>query len=78
MPFASVVVVPSTPPLVFSRVTITFDTPGSPASWNPSLFVSSHTRSPNAAVATGVFGADMAVQLTNDGPFTVLLDVDSD
>ena len=55
MPFASVVVVPSTPPLVFSRVTITFGTPGSPASWNPSLFVSNHTRSPKAAVATGVF-----------------------
>lgn len=27
-----------------------------------------------AEVATGVFGADMAVSLTNDGPVTVLLD----
>ena len=35
-------------------------------------------RARGATVATGVFGADMAVQLTNDGPFTVLLDVDSD
>lgn len=25
-------------------------------------------------VETGVFGADMQVQLTNDGPFTILLD----
>ena len=29
-----------------------------------------------AEVATGSFGADMAVTLTNDGPFTVILDVD--
>lgn len=29
-----------------------------------------------AEVATGRFGADMAVTLTNDGPFTVILDVD--
>ncbi|MEZ5381962.1 MAG: D-aminoacyl-tRNA deacylase [Microthrixaceae bacterium] len=28
-----------------------------------------------AQVATGRFGADMAVTLTNDGPFTILLDV---
>ena len=26
------------------------------------------------AVCTGLFGADMKVNLTNDGPFTVLLD----
>jgi len=25
-------------------------------------------------VATGVFGADMAVELVNDGPVTILLD----
>jgi D-tyrosyl-tRNA(Tyr) deacylase len=31
-----------------------------------------------ASVGTGVFGADMAVELTNDGPFTVLLEVDAD
>jgi D-tyrosyl-tRNA(Tyr) deacylase len=30
-----------------------------------------------AEVATGVFGADMQVTLTNDGPVTVLLDSDS-
>ncbi|MBR7834684.1 D-tyrosyl-tRNA(Tyr) deacylase [Actinospica durhamensis] len=28
-----------------------------------------------ATVATGVFGADMKVALTNDGPFTVLLEL---
>jgi D-tyrosyl-tRNA(Tyr) deacylase len=32
-------------------------------------------RSRGAEVATGVFGADMQVELVNDGPFTVLLDV---
>jgi D-tyrosyl-tRNA(Tyr) deacylase len=28
-----------------------------------------------ATVATGVFGAAMKVSLTNDGPFTVLVEV---
>lgn len=28
-----------------------------------------------AAVSTGVFGADMAVELTNDGPVTLLLEL---
>jgi D-tyrosyl-tRNA(Tyr) deacylase len=32
-------------------------------------------RARGATVATGVFGADMAVELVNDGPFTVLLDI---
>jgi D-aminoacyl-tRNA deacylase len=32
-------------------------------------------RERGAVVATGVFGADMAVSLTNDGPMTILLDV---
>jgi D-tyrosyl-tRNA(Tyr) deacylase len=32
------------------------------------------TRTSGIAVATGRFGADMKVQLTNDGPATVLLD----
>ncbi|MGP3979090.1 D-aminoacyl-tRNA deacylase [Streptomyces sp. 8N114] len=32
-------------------------------------------RALGATVATGVFGAAMKVSLTNDGPFTVLLDV---
>lgn len=36
--------------------------------------VSSFLRARGLSVATGVFRADMAVSLTNDGPFTVLLD----
>ncbi|NUS12945.1 MAG: D-tyrosyl-tRNA(Tyr) deacylase [Streptomyces sp.] len=32
-------------------------------------------RALGATVETGVFGADMKVSLTNDGPFTVLVDV---
>lgn len=32
-------------------------------------------RERGAPVTTGVFGADMQVQSTNDGPFTVLLDL---
>ena len=32
-------------------------------------------RSRGATVATGVFGADMKVELVNDGPFTVLLEL---
>ncbi|WP_431984180.1 D-aminoacyl-tRNA deacylase [Streptomyces qinglanensis] len=32
-------------------------------------------RALGATVATGVFGADMKVSLTNDGPFTLLLEV---
>ncbi|MCA1712348.1 MAG: D-tyrosyl-tRNA(Tyr) deacylase [Actinobacteria bacterium] len=32
-------------------------------------------RARGATVATGVFGAQMAVQLVNDGPFTVLVEV---
>ncbi len=33
-------------------------------------------RARGAEVATGIFGADMQVALTNDGPITILLDVD--
>ena len=33
-------------------------------------------RNQGAAVATGVFGADMQVSLVNDGPVTLILDVD--
>ena len=33
-------------------------------------------RSRGATVGTGVFGADMRVDLTNDGPMTLVLDVD--
>lgn len=32
-------------------------------------------RSRGATVATGIFGADMKVELVNDGPFTVILDL---
>lgn len=32
-------------------------------------------RAHGARVATGVFGAEMQVELVNDGPFTVLLDL---
>jgi D-aminoacyl-tRNA deacylase len=32
-------------------------------------------RDRGATVATGVFGADMAVESVNDGPFTVIVDV---
>lgn len=32
-------------------------------------------RTRGATVATGIFGADMQVELVNDGPFTVLLDM---
>jgi D-tyrosyl-tRNA(Tyr) deacylase len=35
-------------------------------------------RARGANASSGIFGADMAVQLTNDGPFTILLDVDGD
>jgi D-tyrosyl-tRNA(Tyr) deacylase len=34
-------------------------------------------RARGATVATGVFGADMKVDLVNDGPFTVLLDLEA-
>jgi D-tyrosyl-tRNA(Tyr) deacylase len=33
-------------------------------------------RALGVSVATGRFGAEMAVQLTNDGPFTIWLDTD--
>lgn len=33
-------------------------------------------RAAGTEVATGVFGADMAVASTNDGPFTVIVDLD--
>jgi D-tyrosyl-tRNA(Tyr) deacylase len=33
-------------------------------------------RDRGVAVATGRFGAEMSVALTNDGPFTILLDTD--
>jgi D-tyrosyl-tRNA(Tyr) deacylase len=33
-------------------------------------------RERGATVGTGVFGADMRVELTNDGPITLVIDVD--
>ena len=33
-------------------------------------------RARGAQVGTGVFGADMRVELVNDGPITVLLEID--
>jgi D-tyrosyl-tRNA(Tyr) deacylase len=33
-------------------------------------------RERGAAVGTGVFGADLAVELTNDGPITLVIDID--
>jgi len=36
-----------------------------------------HLRAGGAQVATGRFGADMLVELANDGPVTVILDVPS-
>lgn len=37
--------------------------------------VTARLRERGAEVSTGVFGADMQVSLTNDGPFTILLEV---
>jgi D-tyrosyl-tRNA(Tyr) deacylase len=34
-------------------------------------------RTQGVAVATGVFGAEMQVSLTNDGPYTLILDSDT-
>ena len=39
--------------------------------------VASELRRLGATVATGWFGADMAVELTNDGPVTLLVEVDA-
>lgn len=35
-------------------------------------------RSRGASVGTGVFGADMKVALVNDGPITLVIDIDAD
>ena len=56
--------------------------PGSPAprrrSWPSGSTCGSPTRSAalGVTVATGRFGAEMAVELVNDGPFTIWLDTD--
>ena len=42
------------------------------------LVVSQFTLYADVAVGTGRFGADMAVELVNDGPFTLMLDSERD
>jgi D-tyrosyl-tRNA(Tyr) deacylase len=37
-------------------------------------FISMLSRKLNKEIATGIFGADMKVQLINDGPVTIMLD----
>lgn len=39
-------------------------------------FFVDYCRSKGKRVETGIFGADMKIQLLNDGPFTVILDTD--
>ena len=39
-------------------------------------YIVQRCREKNFHVETGIFGADMKVQLQNDGPFTILLDSD--
>jgi D-tyrosyl-tRNA(Tyr) deacylase len=74
------------PLLVVSQFTLYADTrKGRRPSWNAaapgpvaepliSHFVDA-LRARGAEVATGVFGADMAVELVNDGPVTLMLEV---
>jgi D-aminoacyl-tRNA deacylase len=74
------------PILVVSQFTLYADTAkGRRPSWNAAAagavaepLVASFAdalRSLGAHVQTGVFGADMSVELTNDGPVTVLLEL---
>ncbi|BAX92832.1 D-aminoacyl-tRNA deacylase [Mycobacterium shigaense] len=74
------------PILVISQFTLYADTAkGRRPSWNAAAagpvaepLVAAFTealRGLGAVVATGVFGADMQVELTNDGPVTVLLEL---
>ncbi len=75
------------PLLVISQFTLYADTrKGRRPSWNAAaagdaaepLFNAclDELRRLGAVVSTGRFGADMQVQLTNDGPFTILLELD--
>ena len=77
---------PGAPLLVVSQFTLYGDTrkgrrptwsaaaPGPVAEPLVEAFVA-ELRRRGATVATGIFGADMAVELVNDGPFTVLVEV---
>jgi D-tyrosyl-tRNA(Tyr) deacylase len=71
--------------LVVSQFTLHADTrKGRRPSWNAAAPAAvaeplyeafcAHLRHLGCPVATGVFGADMAVQLVNDGPVTLILD----
>ncbi len=73
--------------LVISQFTLYGDTSrGRRPSWMPAARpeqaeplvaeVVAELRRLGATVATGVFGADMAVELVNDGPVTLMLEVD--
>ncbi|HEX4019226.1 MAG TPA: D-aminoacyl-tRNA deacylase [Frankiaceae bacterium] len=73
------------PLLVISQFTLYADTrKGRRPSWNAAApgpvaeplvdAVVEHLRRLGANVATGIFGAQMAVSLVNDGPFTLIID----
>jgi D-tyrosyl-tRNA(Tyr) deacylase len=73
------------PVLVVSQFTLYADTrKGRRPTWNAAApgsvaeplveAVAQALRAHGLEVATGVFGADMAVELVNDGPVTILLD----
>ena len=70
-----------------SRSTPTFGAAGGPASrpllcrtWPNRSSIDSWSgfEAPASRVETGRFGADMAVELVNDGPFTLVLDSERD